>query len=239
MTVFVDEVARLQQRFAREFEQQAAELILRRDRFIVALPGGSAATTLLPALAAVEIDWARVDVFWIDERAVPQDHADSNYALARRLLLARVRIPPSRVHRMHGELPELDGAARRASDELRSIAGDPPRLDLALIGVGEDGHIASLFPPGAGGIQSAGAGGSASNDPVIAVLDAPKAPARRLTMTLPVLAGAGRVIVAAFGQSKAAAMRHALGENGSTPVAELLRRAPAALVLLDREAGLS
>jgi 6-phosphogluconolactonase len=130
---------------------------------------------------------------------------------------------------MQGELPELDQAARRASDELRSVAGDPPRLDLALVGVGEDGHVASIFP----GLRRAPV------DPVIAVHDAPKPPARRLTMTLPVLADAGIVVVAAFGAAKAEAMRDAIGASDRTPVARLLRDASSSLVLLDREAGLS
>jgi 6-phosphogluconolactonase len=149
--------------------------------------------------------------------------------MASRLLLTPARVPPPRIHRMQGELPELDQAARRASDELRSVAGDPPRLDLALVGVGEDGHVASIFP----GLRRAPV------DPVIAVHDAPKPPARRLTMTLPVLADAGIVVVAAFGAAKAEAMRDAIGASDRTPVARLLRDASSSLVLLDREAGLS
>jgi 6-phosphogluconolactonase len=195
----------------------------------VALPGGSVATTFLPVLAGLAVDWAHIDLFWIDERAVPPDHPDSNYGMASRLLLTPARVPPPRIHRMQGELPELDQAARRASDELRSVAGDPPRLDLALVGVGEDGHVASIFP----GLRRAPV------DPVIAVHDAPKPPARRLTMTLPVLADAGIVVVAAFGAAKAEAMRDAIGASDRTPVARLLRDASSSLVLLDREAGLS
>jgi len=215
--------------FAADFIVQAAEIIARRGRFVVALPGGSVATTFLPVLAGLAVDWAHIDLFWIDERAVPPDHPDSNYGMASRLLLTPARVPPPRIHRMQGELPELDQAARRASDELRSVAGDPPRLDLALVGVGEDGHVASIFP----GLRRAPV------DPVIAVHDAPKPPARRLTMTLPVLADAGIVVVAAFGAAKAEAMRDAIGASDRTPVARLLRDASSSLVLLDREAGLS
>ena len=241
MIVVLDEIARLQRRFAEEFQRQASDLIARRDRFIVALPGGSVASTFFPTLTDLAVDWSRVDLFWIDERAVPPEHADSNYALASRLFLTRARVPAARVHRMLGELPDLDQAARRASDELRSVAGDPPRLDLALVGVGDDGHIASLFPsrPGTRAGSPAEGGRSGADEPVIAVHDAPKPPARRLTLTLPVLAGARRVIVGAFGRSKAAAMRRAFTESDATPIAELLRRARSVLVLLDREAGLS
>jgi 6-phosphogluconolactonase len=242
MIVVFDEIARLQQRFAEEFQEQAAEVIARREKFIVALPGGSVASTFFPKLAALAVDWAHVEVFWVDERAVPPEHPDSNYALASNLFLKRARVPAARVHRMHGELPELDQAARRASDELKSIAGDPPQLDLALVGIGADGHVASLFPGVSAEARSAKADGPELQphpDPVIAVHDAPKPPARRLTMTLPVLAGASRVIVAAFGSSKAAAIERAFDAGSTTPLAELLRRAPSVLVLIDRQAGLS
>jgi 6-phosphogluconolactonase len=225
----VDDMSTLQRTFAQEFDTQAAEVIARRGRFIIGLPGGSVASAFFPALAALRVDWTRIEIFWIDERAVPPEHPDSNYGVASRLLLGPARVPAACIHRMHGELPELEQAARRAADELRSIAGDPPRLDLALVGVGEDGHVASIFP-----------GLSATADPVIAVYNSPKPPSRRLTLTLPVLASAGLVVVAAFGESKAAVMREALGDRrASTPVAALLGAASSSLVLLDREAGLS
>lgn len=233
--VVIDDLPQLQREFAKEFETHAAEVIARRGKCIVALPGGSVASTLLPVLAALAVDWTRIEIFWIDERAVPSDHPESNYALASRLLLMPARVPLARIHRMHGELPDLDQAARRASDDLKSIAGDPPQIDLALVGVGDDGHVASLFTG-----LSAEARTAKADGPVIAVYDSPKPPARRLTLTLPVLANAGFVIVAAFGKSKAAAMRGALGPTDAvTPIAELLRRAPSSLVLLDRDAGLS
>ena len=168
--VVTDDVGVLQRAFAAEFTEKAAEIIARRGRFVVALPGGSVATTFLPVLAGLAVDWAHIDLFWIDERAVPPDHPDSNYGIASRLLLAPARVPLARIHRMQGELPELEQAARRASDELRSVAGDPPRLDLALVGVGADGHVASIF----GGVSEDGRRTNA--DPVIAVHDAPKPP---------------------------------------------------------------
>jgi 6-phosphogluconolactonase len=230
--VFIGDPSELQRAFVNEFETEARQVLARREAFIVALPGGSVASAFCPALATLTIDWARVEMFWIDERAVPPDHSDSNYAIASRLLLVPARVPLARIHRLHGELPDLEQSARRASDELKSVAGDPPHLDLVLAGVGEDGHVASIF-------RSSGAGRQSCRDPVIAVYDAPKPPPRRLTLTLPVLANAGAVVVAAFGASKAPAMRNALNEaSASTPVAELLRRAPSSLVLLDREAGL-
>lgn len=230
-TVIIDGLPQLQIALAKEFEARAAEVIARREKFIIALPGGSVASAFFPTLATLAVDWTRVEVFWIDERAVPPDHPESNFALASRLLLGPARVPARRIHRMYGEAPDLDQAARRATDELKSIAGDPPHLDLAIVGVGDDGHVASLFA-GSTGLQP-------SPQPVLAVCDSPKPPARRLTLTLSVLADASHVIVAALGASKADAMRGALHQSDlATPVAELLRRAPSSLVLLDRDAGL-
>ena len=228
--VVVDDAAELERAFAAEFEDRVIEAVAARGRCIVALPGGSVATRFFPAIARLDLDWTRVDTFWIDERAVPPDDPESNYGLAARLLLERARVPPDRIHRMRGELPDLEWAAQQASDELRSIAGDPPRLDVALVGVGDDGHVASVF--------TSGTGLKPCPTPVIAVYDSPKPPSKRLTLTLSVLAGARRVIVAAFGSSKAGVMRDALENRAATtPVAQLLSTAPSSLVLLDREAG--
>jgi len=230
--VCIDDLPELQKILANEFQMQAAEVIARREKFIVALPGGSVASAFFPTLAALAVDWTRIEVFWIDERAVPPDHPDSNYALASKLLLVPARVPAARIHRMYGELPDLAQAARRATDDLKLIAGDPPFIDFVLAGVGDDGHVASIFP----GSNLGGTG----LQPCLPIDDAPKPPPRRLTLTLPVLAHAGVVAVAAFGASKAAVMRGALQESGATtPIAELLRRASSSLVLLDREAGLS
>ena len=241
--VVVDDLPQLLSTFGKEFERHAAEVTARRGKFIIALPGGSVASTFFPALATATVDWKRVEIFWIDERAVPPDHPDSNVALASRLLLVAADVPAERIHRMHGELPDLEQAARRAADDLKSIAGDPPQLDLAIVGVGEDGHVASIFPSH---VRTrtyrdlATERHHAAAEPVMAVYDAPKPPARRLTLSLSVLANAAFVIVAAFGRSKAEVMRRALHlTDASTPIAELLRRAPSSLVLLDREAGLS
>jgi 6-phosphogluconolactonase len=231
----IDDLPQLALTYAAAFESTAAEVLARRERFIIALPGGSVASAFCPVMATLALDWTRIDIFWIDERAVPPDHPDSNYALALRLLLAPARVPSTRIHRMLGELPDLDQAARRAVDELQAVAGAPPHLDLVLTGVGEDGHVASLFPG-----RPEARGDSKPQAPVIPIYESPKPPARRLTLTLPVLANAGVLIVGAFGASKAAVMRDALNSSDAvTPIAELLRRARSAVVLLDREAGLS
>ena len=225
-TVIVDDIPALQQVLSNELLSRSADAITRRGRFVLALPGGSVASTFFPGLGRLAIDWSRVDLFWIDERAVPPDHPDSNYGLASRLLLHSPGVTTSRVHRMRGELADLEEAAQGASDELTMLAGNPPQLDLALVGVGEDGHVASIFACGAG-LQSC-------PRPVMAIYDAPKPPTRRLTMTLDVIASAGRVIVAGFGPTKAQVIDDALhGEGAATPVGTLLRRAASSIVLLD------
>jgi hypothetical protein len=126
--VVTDDVAVLQRVFAAEFTVRAAEIIARRGRFIVALPGGSVAITFLPVLAGLAVDWAHIDLFWVDERAVPPDHPDSNYGIASRLLLRPACVPPPRDSSYAGGVARARaGRARRASDELKSVAGDPPR----------------------------------------------------------------------------------------------------------------
>jgi len=228
-TIVVDELPGLRRAVAKEFAEQARRAIAGRGRFLVALPGGSVADRFFPTLAALDLDWSRMEFFWIDERAVPPDDPESNYARASTLWLTRARVSASHIHRMRGEDPDLERAARSAEEELIAIAGNPPRLDLVLAGGGEDGHVASIFSGGTG-LQPCPL--------VAAVYDAPKPPPRRLTLTMPVLARAERVVVAALGQSKAKAIREALKEKDcATPLAHLLRVAQSSIVILDNEAA--
>jgi 6-phosphogluconolactonase len=227
--VIIDDAEGLKAKLAKEFENLARTAIAARGKFVVALAGGSVATTFFPALARTAVEWSRTEFFWIDERAVPPNDPASNYALALKLWLAPARVPIERIHRMRGEEGDLALAARNAAEELIAVAGDPPRLDAAVVGVGEDGHVASLFP---------GQLDLHSNRHVTPIYDAPKPPPRRLTVTLPVLINAACVIVAALGESKAASVRDALEQEGcASPLAELLRRSSSALMLLDRGAA--
>ena len=126
---------------------------------------------------------------------------------------------------MHADGPDLKAAAVAYGEELVRVLGKTPRLDLLLLGVGPDGHVASLFP-----------GHSARL--ALPIVDAPKPPPRRLTLTLPMLTSAERVIVMALGESKAAVMPEALRpKDAQLPVSLVLRRAQRPLVLLDEEAG--
>jgi 6-phosphogluconolactonase len=215
---------------ARRFERAAASAVSARGRFVCAIPGGSVAEACFPALVTASVDWSRTHLFWGDERAVPPDDPQSNYGLARQLWLQYVTVAADHVHRMPADAADLDRAARQYADDLRATAGDPPRLDLVLLGVGADGHVCSLFPGHAALAERA--------RPVIAVVDAPKPPARRLTLTLPVIVGARSVVVCAFGSEKALAVRDAL-QGGDSPLARATRNHPNVAWLLDPEAASS
>jgi len=214
---------------ARVFADRLAGLARGAARVALALPGGSVAETFFPVLSAAAVDWQAFDLFWCDERAVPPNHLDSNFRLAADLLLGRASIDPSRVHRMKADRGDLDSAAAEYEEELIAVLGTPPRMDVALLGVGPDGHVCSLFPDHRALNERARY--------VAAIADAPKPPARRLTLTLPTLADS-IVVVAAFGASKAAAIREALENPESRlPVTLAVRGARAALFLLDPDAA--
>lgn len=228
--IVVGESGELAARLAALFEEDGRRALGARGRFAVALPGGSVATRFFPGLARLRFDWTRTDFFWGDERAVPPDDPESNYGLARSLWLAPAGVAPERVHRMPGELADLERAAAAHADELVRALGTPPRLDFVLLGVGPDGHVCSLFP-----------GHSLLREErrwVAAVRDAPKPPPRRLTLTLPALAAGERIVFVALGQEKADVLNEALSDEASSlPVALLARRARQAVFLLDAEAA--
>ena len=204
----------------------------RRSRpgtFTIAIPGGSVASACFPRFLKPGLDWTGVDVFWVDERAALPTDSESNYRLARELWLDPAGIPPGRIHRMAGEASDLERAACEYATELMRVAGDPPRLDYVLLGVGPDGHVASLFP---------GHASLENTRHVLAIHDAPKPPARRLTLSLPVITAARRVAIVAFGEPKANIMSAALTDEASPlPVARVVREAARCLVLLDRAAA--
>ena len=134
---------------AEHFVERARETIAENDRFRVALSGGSTPKAMFSLLAsdefAPQVDWAHVQVFWSDERAVPPVHPDSNYYMARETLLSRVPIPDGNIYRIQAQR-EPSQAAADYEMLLRSLFGEHPRMDLLFLGMGDDGHTASLFP---------------------------------------------------------------------------------------------
>jgi 6-phosphogluconolactonase len=228
--IIVSDLKILPEKLAAIFEADGAHAIARRGFFSVALSGGSLATTFFPKLAALPFDWSRTEFFWGDERAVPAEHPDSNYGIAAKLWLEPAQVPQAKIHRMPADEADLTLAAEAHSGEIAAILGTPPRLDLVLLGVGPDGHVCSLFP-----------GHPLLRDEsrwVAPVLDSPKPPPRRMTLTLPVLAAAEHVVIAATGAAKAEILQVAISEPESTlPVAIVARRARRVTFLLDPAAA--
>jgi len=178
----------------------------------LALAGG---TTPAGAYAKLRRErWEGVELWFGDERCVGPDDPDSNYRMVAATLLGHA--PGALVHRIEGELGSLAAAAAYDALVRERVAGDPlPRLDIVLLGIGEDGHTASLFP----GNPALDAGGVA-----VAVHDAPKPPPERVSLSLGVLRAAGATIILASGASKAAALAGALGDPDPSVPASLLDR---------------
>jgi 6-phosphogluconolactonase len=142
----------LSQAAALLFLELALTSVAQHGRVQAALSGGSTPRRLFQLLARqpyqTAVPWAHTHLFWADERCVPPDHEESNYGQARRLLLDHVPLPPDNIHRIKGEL-EAAAAAADYRQQLQALAQPPrawPRLDLALLGLGDDGHTACLFP---------------------------------------------------------------------------------------------
>lgn len=203
----------LMQATAEIFVASAAAATQARGRFTVALAGGSTPDALYALLAtdayARRVDWTRVEVFWGDERCVPPDDPASNYGGARRRLLDRVRVPVANVHRIEGERDAAQAAAayERVLRATFATPLGPPRtepgtcFDLVLLGLGDDGHTASLFPDTAAVRES-------ERWVVAHAVDA--APSWRITLTPPVLNAAAGVLFLVAGREKARALRRVL-----------------------------
>lgn len=208
-----------------------------RRPFRVALAGGTTPQALYGLLASAEyrhrVAWEQVAFFFGDERAVPPDHPDSNYRTADEALFRPLGIFGNNIYRMKAEMPDLDAAAAAYEREmLVAFEGEPvPQFDLILLGMGPDGHTASLFP---------GSPALAERKRLVApVTDAPKPPARRLTVTVPVLNAARMVLVIATGADKAHSLREVL-EGTASPdrcPAKHVRPGPDRLVWLVDEAA--
>lgn len=217
----------------------AADAIRARGRFTLALAGGGTPRATYQRLAARpdSVDWTRTHVFFGDERCVPPDHPDSNYRMAREALLDHVPIPPVHIHRMEGERDDLGVVAREYEATLRRILdaeGEAvPRLDLVLLGIGDDGHTASLFPD----VVQLGRG------PELVARILSKAKGARLTLTFPALDAARNVVFLVAGDGKKEVIRTILqpGPDGGGappfPAAEVRPTDGELVWLLDRAAA--
>ena len=179
----------------------AAEIAeaLRDGARTLVLTGGTTPKRCYELLAELDVQWGRVAVLFGDERCVPPDHPDSNYRMAKETLLDRVL--PATVFRIPAELGPEEGA-----DEYAEVVANAAPLDFVLLGVGEDGHVASLFP-GHPALQADGL--------TVGIHDSPKPPPERVSLTLEAIRDAGRVMIMATGKGKADAV--ALARRGESP----------------------
>ena len=196
--------------------ETAAAAIADRGRFSVALAGGSTPREAYVRLAKrSDVDWSRWHVFFGDERCVPPEHADSNFRMAHEALLAHVPIPATHVHRIEGEREDRQAAALDYETCLRGVLTNPgdPVLDLVLLGIGEDGHTASIFPDCVEVAEGP--------DLVVPVLKAARdrsAEQWRLTLTYPVLNAARCVAFLTAGAGKAPIVKRVFAVQETVPL---------------------
>lgn len=209
---------------AERFVALAGAAIAEHGRFCAALSGGETPRATYACLAqpelAARVEWPRVYLFWSDERGVPPDHPESNYGLARAAWLEHVPIPAANVCRVCGEHGATQAAAEYEARLRTFFAGEPrPRLDLVLLGLGEDGHTASLFP-GSLALQE--------RDHWVAAVSAPKPPPERVTLTLPAINAAAHILFLVSGAGKADILRQVLQGSRQPEALPAERVAPTA-----------
>jgi 6-phosphogluconolactonase len=229
----------LSQEAAARFAAAAQAAVAGSGRFTVALAGGSTPKRLYEILGADpygrRLPWGQTHVFWGDERAVPPEHPDSNFGMARAALLCRAPVPAGQIHRMAAERTDRDAAAREYADAVARTFGvppdgDPPALDLVLLGMGADGHTASLFPHTEALRETRR---WVVRNPV------PKLKTDRMTMTFPLLNRASMVLFLIAGKDKAAVLQEVL-EGPSDPErlpSQAIRPASGLLIWLVDEAA--
>lgn len=202
--------ASLARRAVQYFVEMACEAVEAQGRARIAISGGSTPKATFKLLAdpcqpwRQRMPWEMLDLYWVDERCVPPDHAESNYRMTRETLLDHVPLKPAQIHRMEGELEPALAAANYES-ELRSsfglINGGSPRFDLVSLGLGDDGHTASLFPHTMALHETSR---------LVAANRVPQKDTSRITLTWPVINYARSVFFLIAGQDKAAVLKEVL-----------------------------
>jgi 6-phosphogluconolactonase len=226
---------------ADEFLRLGRVSIAQQDRFTVALAGGSTPRASYTLLAEDEragqagLAWDKVEIFFGDERAVPPDHPDSNFRMAQEVLLSRVPLRPESVHRIQAEADPTEAAARYEEELSRVFKADRdqvPRFDLILLGMGPDGHTASLFP-GSVALQE--------TKRLISANWVEKFKSHRITFTFPLLNAAATALFAVSGADKAAMVQQVLRGDSAGPIypAERVRPSTGRLVWMLDEAAAS
>jgi 6-phosphogluconolactonase len=211
------------------------EAIRERGAASIALSGGSSPLDAYRLLAKETIDWNKVHVYWVDDRAVPPEHARSNYLQAKSAFLDPAGVPAANIHRMHGEAADLEAAAAEYEavlrDTVKSKLGGLPSLDLQVLGIGTDGHTASLFP----GERTM----YVTDKLVAAVLPTPDREAR-LTLTAPVLENAKASVIIVLGKDKHPALERIWATHGDldeTPGRVIRNFRGSICWVIDRAAG--
>jgi 6-phosphogluconolactonase len=204
---------------------EAREAVAARGRFIMAVSGGHTPWQMLRALASENVPWKGVHLVQVDERIAPAGDPDRNLTHLRESLLEHSPLAEEQIHAMPVEEADIEGAARRYARTLAQIAGTPPVLDLAHLGLGPDGHTASLVP----------------NDPVLSVVDRDVAltgvymKRRRMTLTYPMLNRSRRILWVVTGAEKVAMLPRLRATDASIPAGRVHQEN--ALVLADRAAA--
>ena len=202
----------------------AREAIEQRGRFLMAVSGGRTPWVMLRELAKEQLPWDRVHVFQVDERVAPAGDPDRNLTHLHESLLEQAPIPPENIHPMPVEEADVDAAAAQYAKTLQQFGGNPPVLDLAHLGMGPDGHTASLVP----------------GDPVLNVADRDVATTgvyqgrRRMTLTFPMLNRSRRILWLITGADKTAALKKMRQADPSIPAGRI--RQDQALILADKDA---
>lgn len=213
------------QKAAEIIAAEARSAVAARGRFIMAVSGGHTPWQMLRDLAGQEVPWEGVHVVQVDERVAPAGDPDRNLTHLQESLLRHAPLRPEQIHAMPVESADLDAAAKRYATTLQEIAGSPPVLDLAHLGLGPDGHTASLVP----------------GDPVLNVTDADVAltgiyqDKRRMTLTYPMLNRSRRILWLVTGSDKVAALARLRDGDVSIPAGRIER--DRAVVLADRAAA--
>ena len=196
----------LAMRAADEFAESARVATGERARFAVALSGGKTPRAMLETLSTRALDWSSIHFFWSDERCVGPDDPNSNYGMARDVLLSKVGVPDRNVHRMRGELDPSAGASAYGVELREFFGAGAPVFDLLFLGLGPDGHTASLFPGTAAlSITDAWCAANEVSEPV--------ASPWRLTLTYPAINAARRVVFLVEGADKADILAVVLGRE--------------------------
>ncbi len=224
MDVFADEETAARAA-AGMIASEARAAVSVRGRFVAAVSGGRTPWIMLRALANEDVPWEAFHLAQVDERVAPEGHADRNLTHLRESLLQHVRIRPEQVHAMPVELPDLEAAAREYAATLAEIAGSPPILDLVHLGLGPDGHTASLVP----------------GDPVLDVTDTdvavtgPYQNRRRMTLTYPAINRARRILWLTTGGEKKAMLARLVERDTSIPAGRI--NTERAIIIADRAAA--